>query len=271
MLYIGIDLGTSACKFLLTDEKGSILNIVSEEYPLEFPQPGWSQQNPEDWWSAVVKGIPKLLDGFDAGKVAGIGCGGQMHGLVVLDDKDEVIRPAILWNDGRTQDQTEYLNNEIGREFLSNHTANIAFAGFTAPKLLWMKEKEPELFGRIAKIMLPKDFINYKLTGCHCTDYSDAGGMLLLDVAHKRWSAPMLKLCGISEEQMPRLHESWECVGTLTQKAADALGLTTSVKACARALTSVKETTVPDPALMDAYEAKYQVWKKLYPSLKGIL
>lgn len=147
MLYIGIDLGTSACKFLLTDEKGSILNIVSEEYPLEFPQPGWSQQNPEDWWSAVVKGIPKLLDGFDAGKVAGIGCGGQM----------------------------------------------------------------------------------------------------------------------------PRLHESWECVGTLTQKAADALGLTTSVKACARALTSVKETTVPGPALMDAYEAKYQVWKKLYPALKGIL
>ena len=148
MLYIGIDLGTSACKFLLTDEKGNILNIVSEEYPLEFPQPGWSQQDPSDWWKAVKLGIPKLLEGFDAGKVAGIGCGGQMHGLVVLDEHDEVIRPAILWNDGRTQSQTEYLNNEIGKEVLSERTANIAFAGFTAPKLLWMRENEPDLFAR---------------------------------------------------------------------------------------------------------------------------
>ena len=230
MLYIGIDLGTSACKFLLTDEKGNILNIVSEEYPLEFPQPGWSQQDPSDWWKAV-----KLLEGFDAGKVAGIGCGGQMHGLVVLDEHDEVIRPAILWNDGRTQSQTEYLNNEIGKEVLSERTANIAFAGFTAPKLLWMRENEPDLFARIAKIMLPKDYINYKLTGIHCTDYSDAGGMLLLDVEHKCWSAPMLEICGIREDQMPRLYESWECVGTLTQEAADATGLSTDVRVCAGA------------------------------------
>ena len=235
MLYIGIDLGTSACKFLLTDEKGNILNIVSEEYPLEFPQPGWSQQDPSDWWKAVKLGIPKLLEGFDAGNVAGIGCGGQMHGLVVLDDHDEVIRPAILWNDGRTQSQTEYLNNEIGKEVLSERTANIAFAGFTAPKLLWMRENEPDLFARIAKIMLPKDYINYKLTGIHCTDYSDAGGMLLLDVKHKCWSAPMLEICGIREDQMPRLYESWECVGTLTQEAADVTGLSTDVRVCAGA------------------------------------
>lgn len=235
MLYIGIDLGTSACKFLLTDEKGNILNIVSEEYPLEFPQPGWSQQDPSDWWKAVKLGIPKLLDGFNAGEVAGIGCGGQMHGLVVLDDQDEVIRPAILWNDGRTQSQTEYLNNEIGKEVLGARTANIAFAGFTAPKLLWMQENEPDLFARIAKIMLPKDYINYKLTGVHCTDYSDAGGMLLLDVEHKCWSEPMLQVCGIREEQMPRLFESWECVGTLTKEAADAIGLAQTVKVCAGA------------------------------------
>ena len=235
MLYIGIDLGTSACKFLLTDEKGNILNIVSEDYPLEFPQPGWSQQDPSDWWKAVKLGIPKLLEGFDAGKVAGIGCGGQMHGLVVLDDHDEVIRPAILWNDGRTQSQTEYLNNEIGKEVLSERTANIAFAGFTAPKLLWMRENEPDLFARIAKIMLPKDYINYKLTGIHCTDYSDAGGMLLLDVEHRCWSAPMLEICGIREDQMPRLYESWECVGTLTQEAADVTGLSTDVRVCAGA------------------------------------
>ena len=235
MLYIGIDLGTSACKFLLTDEKGNILNIVSREYPLEFPQPGWSQQDPSDWWKAVKLGIPELLEGFDAGKVAGIGCGGQMHGLVVLDGHDEVIRPAILWNDGRTQSQTEYLNNEIGKEVLSERTANIAFAGFTAPKLLWMRENEPDLFARIAKIMLPKDYINYKLTGIHCTDYSDAGGMLLLDVEHRCWSAPMLEICGIREDQMPHLYESWECVGTLTQEAADATGLSTDVRVCAGA------------------------------------
>ena len=235
MLYIGIDLGTSACKFLLTNEKGEILNIVSEEYPLEFPHPGWSQQAPEDWWKAVQKGIPRLIEGHDGAEVAGIGCGGQMHGLVVLDKDDNVIRPAILWNDGRTQPQTEYLNNEIGKDVLSERTANIAFAGFTAPKILWMKENEPELFEKIDKIMLPKDYINYKLTGVHCTDYSDAGGMLLLDVKNKCWNKPMLEICGITEEQMPRLYESWECVGTLTKEAAEATGLTTDVKVCAGA------------------------------------
>ena len=157
MLYIGIDLGTSACKFLLMNEKGEILNIVSEEYPLEFPKPGWSQQAPADWWNAVLRGIPRLIEGHDPAEVAGIGCGGQMHGLVVLDQDDNVIRPAILWNDGRTQSETEYLNNEIGKDVLSERTANIAFAGFTAPKILWMKENEPRLYKKIAKIMRPQD------------------------------------------------------------------------------------------------------------------
>ena len=160
MLLIGIDLGTSAVKLLLMDENGAIHRIVSREYPLEFPQPGWSQQAPEDWWNAVCDGLPELLEGFDASQVRGIGAGGQMHGLVVLDDDDNVIRPAILWNDGRTQKQVEFLNGEIGRETLSRCTANIAFAGFTAPKLLWMRENEPELFAKIRKIMLPKDYIN---------------------------------------------------------------------------------------------------------------
>ena len=170
MLYIGIDLGTSAVKLLLMDGEGEIKNIVSKDYPLEFPQPGWSQQNPEDWKKAVLEGIPELLRGFDASQVAGIGAGGQMHGLVVLDEYDNVIRPAILWNDGRTAKQVDYLNNEIGKEKLSQLTANIAFAGFTAPKILWMRENEPENYAKIAKIMLPKDYINYLLTGVHCTD-----------------------------------------------------------------------------------------------------
>ncbi len=235
MLYIGIDLGTSAVKLLLSDGKGRIKNIVSKEYPLEFPEPGWSQQNPEDWKQAVLTGIPELLNGFDAGEVEGIGAGGQMHGLVVLDKEDRVIRPAILWNDGRTARQVEYLNETVGKEKLSTLTANIAFAGFTAPKLLWMRENEPELFRKIHKIMLPKDYINYVLTGVHSTDYSDASGMLLLDVEHKRWSEEMLALCGVREEQMPKLFESYEKTGTLKPEIARQLGLSETVAVCAGA------------------------------------
>ena len=235
MYTIGIDLGTSAVKLLLMGDGGEIVRIASREYPIEFPRPGWSQQDPEDWWKAVRAGIPELLEGVDAGQVRGIGAGGQMHGLVALDENDAVIRPAILWNDGRTQKQVEYLNEVIGREKLSRYTANIAFAGFTAPKLLWMRENEPELFGRIRKIMLPKDYINYRLTGVHCTDYSDASGMLLLDVEHKRWSREMLDICGVTEAQLPRLYESWETVGTLLPEAAVRLGLETDVAVCAGA------------------------------------
>ena len=235
MYYIGIDLGTSAVKLLLVDEDGGIRSEVTREYPLEFPQPGWSQQNPEDWKKAVLEGIPALLSGFDAGQVAGIGCGGQMHGLVVLDDQDRVIRPAILWNDGRTAAEVDYLNNEVGKERLSALTANIAFAGFTAPKLLWMRKNEPENFAKIAKIMLPKDYINYVLTGVHCCDYSDASGMLLLDVAHKGWSAEMLDICGVKPEQMPRLFESYEVVGAVKPELARALGLSDHVRVVAGA------------------------------------
>ena len=235
MLYIGIDLGTSAVKLLLMDQEGRIQNELSREYPLEFPRPGWSQQDPEDWKKAVLEGIPALLAGFDSAQVAGIGAGGQMHGLVVLDENDRVIRPAILWNDGRTAREVDYLNREIGREKLSAWTANIAFAGFTAPKLLWLRENEPENFKRIRKIMLPKDYINYVLTGVHCTDYSDASGMLLLDVARKRWSREMLDICGVAEDQMPRLYESYEAVGTLRPEIAGALGLPETVVVCAGA------------------------------------
>ncbi|MBQ5443823.1 MAG: xylulokinase, partial [Erysipelotrichaceae bacterium] len=136
MYYIGIDLGTSAVKLLLVDEKGNIVSSRSKEYPLSIPMPGWSQQDPADWWKAIKEGLNELLDGFDRKKVAGIGCGGQMHGLVILDENDEVIRPCILWNDGRTNRQTAYLNEVIGKERLAEYTANIAFAGFTAPKIL---------------------------------------------------------------------------------------------------------------------------------------
>ena len=235
MLFIGIDLGTSACKLLLVGEDGTIQNEVTKEYPLSFPHPGWAEQRPEEWWDAVVTGVPELLRGFDANDVASIGSGGQMHGLVALDEHDHVIRPAILWNDGRTFKEVDYLNNVVGKDRLSELTANIAFAGFTAPKLLWMRENEPENFEKIAKIMLPKDYLTYKLTGVHACDYSDASGMLLLDVQHKRWSQEMLEICGVSERQMPKLFESFAVVGRLTKEAAQTLGLPETVKVVAGA------------------------------------
>lgn len=235
MLYIGVDLGTSAVKLLLMRENGEILRILSREYPLEFPAPGWSQQNPEDWKKAVLEGIPELIRGLDGSQVVGIGVAGQMHGLVILDGEDRVIRPAILWNDGRTQEETDYLNEVVGKEKLSRYTANIAFAGFTAPKLLWIRKHEPENFAKIRRIMLPKDYVNYILTGVHCTDYSDASGMLLLDVKNRRWSPEMLELCGVREDQMPRLFESYEPVGTLLPQVAEALGLPKTVVVAAGA------------------------------------
>lgn len=235
MYYIGVDLGTSAVKLLLMKADGTIERIVSKEYPLYFPNPGWSEQNPEDWWKATVEGIRELTEGFDKSQVAGISFGGQMHGLVVLDNQDKVIRPAILWNDGRTAEETDYLNEVIGREKLSAYTANIAFAGFTAPKILWMKKNEPDKFERIVKIMLPKDYVAYRLTGVHCTDVSDASGMLLMDVEHKCWSKEMMDICGITEEQLPKLFESYEAVGTLLPQVAEELGLPAQVKIAAGA------------------------------------
>lgn len=231
MYYIGIDLGTSSAKLLLIDAEGGIIKTASREYPLFFPQPGWSEQNPEDWWTAVQDALKQLTEDIDVTKIAGIGCGGQMHGLVVLDENDCVIRPAILWNDGRTAEQVHYLNDVVGKEKLSGLTANIAFAGFTAPKLLWMQDNEPDKFGRIAKIMLPKDYINYKLTGVHACDYSDASGMLLLNVANRCWSDEMLDICGVTKSQMPQLYESYEVIGHVT---AD-IGIPDTVKVVAGA------------------------------------
>ena len=235
MLYIGIDLGTSACKLLLVDGSGAVLREVTKEYPLSFPQPGWSEQAPEDWWKAVMQGMSELLCGFDAAQVVGIGAGGQMHGLVILDKEDHVIRPALLWNDGRTFEECDYLNNVIGKDKLSEYTANISFTGFTAPKILWIKNKEPENFARIEKIMLPKDYLAYKLSGVHCTDVSDASGMLLFDVKNRCWSKEMMDICGVREEQLAKIFESYEVVGTLKPELAKELELPETVKIIAGA------------------------------------
>ncbi|MBO4497321.1 MAG: xylulokinase [Lachnospiraceae bacterium] len=235
MLYIGVDLGTSAVKLLLMEGNGAIKKIVSKEYPLFFPNPGWSEQKPEDWWTGVTEGLKELTSECDKSQVAGISFGGQMHGLVILDAEDNVIRPAILWNDGRTQKETDYLNKTIGTDKISAYTANIAFAGFTAPKILWVRDNEPDNFKKICKIMLPKDYIAYKLSGVFCTDVSDASGMLLLDVKNRKWSKEMLDICSIKESQLPKLFESYETVGTILPAVAKELGLPETVKIVAGA------------------------------------
>lgn len=235
MYFIGVDLGTSAVKLLLMEENGRIANVVSKEYPLSFPHPGWSEQSPEDWWKQSVAGLKELTKDFDRTKIGGISFGGQMHGLVVLDENDNVIRPAILWNDGRTGKEVDYLNNVIGKDKLSAYTANIAFAGFTAPKLLWMKENEPELFAKIVKIMLPKDYLAYRLSGVHCTDVSDASGMLLFDVKNKCWSKEMMEICSVREEQLAKIFESYDVVGTILPEVAKELDFPETVKIIAGA------------------------------------
>lgn len=235
MLYIGVDLGTSAVKLLLMNGEGKIQKIVSKEYPLYFPNPGWSEQKPEDWWEGTMEGLKELLSECDKSQVAGISFGGQMHGLVILDKDDQVIRPALLWNDGRTYEECDYLNNVIGKDKLSEYTANISFTGFTAPKILWVKNKEPENFAKIAKIMLPKDYIAYKLTGVHCTDVSDASGMLLFDVKNRKWSKEMCDICGVTKDQLADIYESYESVGTILPEIADILGISHDVKVAAGA------------------------------------
>ena len=235
MYYIGSDLGTSAVKLLLMEEDGTVCGIVSREYPLSFPHPGWSEQNPEDWFVQAMEGMKELTRDIDKSQISGIGLGGQMHGLVTLDRQDEVLRPAILWNDGRTGRETDYLNQVIGTKTLSEYTANIAFAGFTAPKLLWMEKNEPEKFEQIEKIMLPKDYLVYRLTGAFSTDVSDASGMLLLDVKNRCWSEEMLKICHVRREQLPRIYESWQEAGVLKPEIAGELGFPFSVKVVAGA------------------------------------
>ena len=234
-MYIGVDLGTSAVKLLAMNKDGTILKTVSVEYPISFPQSGWSEQNPEDWYKGSMEGISKLIAETGETTVEGIGVGGQMHGLVILDKDDNVIRPAILWNDGRTTEETDYLNNVIGKDKLSQYTGNIAFAGFTAPKVLWVKNNEPENFAKIEKIMLPKDYLVYRLTGAYSSDYSDASGMLLMDVEHKCWSKEMMEICGISHITMPELHESFDVVGSVKSDICSELGISGDVKVVAGA------------------------------------
>ena len=227
--YIGLDVGTSGLKAMLINEK-EIVGVVSREYPLSFPNPGWAEQNPDDWYEAALSAIGELVSGRDASAVRAISFSGQMHGLVMLGEDDRVLRPAILWNDGRSVREVDYLNNEKGRDFLLDNTGNIAFAGFTAPKLLWVKNNEPGIFALAKKICLPKDYVAYKLSGVFATDVSDAAGTLYFDTQKRNWSQPMLDILGIDEGMLPRVYESSEAVGCLRPELARELGLGEDVK-----------------------------------------
>ncbi|MBO4407835.1 MAG: xylulokinase [Clostridiales bacterium] len=225
MLFIGIDLGTSAVKLLLSDESGKVLKTVTKTYDVFFPKNGWSEQNPEDWYTQSVQGLKELIADCDKSDVKGISFGGQMHGLVILDSEDKVIRNALLWNDGRSAEESDWLNKEIGMDVLTRETGNISFAGFTASKVLWVKNHEPENFAKIKKIMLPKDYLAYRMTGVFSTDVSDASGTLYFDVKNRTWSDHMLSILGISKEQLPKIFESYEVTGKVLPALAAELGI----------------------------------------------
>ena len=231
-MFLGIDIGTSSVKLLLLDDLGSIINTCSKKYPCYYPKAGYSEQDPKDWWDAVKELIISIPS---RDKIKAISFSGQMHGLIILDKFGNVIRPAILWNDQRSFLETEYLNDVFGKEKLVELTGNIAFTGFTAPKLLWVKNNEGENFKRIDKVLLPKDYIIYRFTNKFFTDVSDASGTLYFDVKNRCWSEEMLKEIDISSNQLPRVCESAEVIGVIDIDVASELGLTSNVKIIAGA------------------------------------
>ncbi|MCE5285995.1 MAG: xylulokinase [Pelosinus sp.] len=231
MSFLGIDLGTSAVKLLLMDGVGQVIQTVSKEYPVYYPKTGWAEQNPEDWWQATRDGIKEILENTDStGKnVQGIGLSGQMHGLVMLDQNNQILMPAILWCDQRTQAECDYINDKLGDK-LSEYTGNKALTGFTAPKILWVKRNYPKVYEQIRHVLLPKDYIRLKLTGEYATDVSDASGTLLFDVNKRQWSAEMLDFLALDKKVLPTCYESYEVTGKITKEAALATDLPLGVK-----------------------------------------
>ncbi len=224
---IGIDVGTTGAKTLLIDDRGSVVQSVTVEYPMYTPHPLWAEQDPEDWWQATVRSIGQALEHsqIDPKEIAGIGLTGQMHGMVMLDGRGNVLRPCIMWNDQRTAPQCEWIMESVGRERFLELTLNPALPGFTAPKIIWTRENEPDIYARAAKVLLPKDYIRYRLTGVYATEVSDASGTVLLAVAERTWSEQVLEALGIPAEWMPECVESPEVTGGITPEVADLTGL----------------------------------------------
>jgi xylulokinase len=225
--YLGIDTSTTATKALLIDPSGQVITVASSEYEYQTPYPLWSEQSPDLWWQGTCQSIRTALSqsGVDASSVAGIGLTGQMHGLTPLDGNGEVLRPAILWNDQRTAAECDQIRHILGKSRLIRITGNDALTGFTAPKILWMKNHEPELFARLRHILLPKDYVRFKLSGVYATDRADASGTILFNLTHRDWSAEVLQGLGIKPEWLPPTHEGTEITSRLSIEAAQATGL----------------------------------------------
>jgi xylulokinase len=228
MKLLGIDVGTGGTRVVLLDSGGQVLGAATAEHaPMKSLQIGWAEQEPSDWWAAACRAIPECLakTRSSSEEIAGIGLTGQMHSLVLLGPDDEVLRPAILWCDQRTAKQCRAITEKIGARRLIELTANPALTGFTLPKIWWVQEHEPELWERVRSVLLPKDYLRFRLTGSKATDVADASGTLMLDVARRRWSPEMLEISGIVLALLPRVFESPEITGTISEEAARATGL----------------------------------------------
>lgn len=227
-LLLGIDIGTSGTKIIIMDENGGVVASATETYPLHTPRPNWAEQDPHDWWAATCAAIRRACEsgGADPADVGCVGLTGQMHGLVLLDEDDEVLRPAILWCDQRTAEECRWITGAVGGEQrLRELTCNTALTGFTAPKIVWVRDHEPDVYGKIRKMLLPKDYMRLRLTGEYATEVSDASGTLLFDVANRRWSHEVTRALGVREEWLPSCHESPEITGGVTRAVARETGL----------------------------------------------
>jgi xylulokinase len=224
---LGIDVSTTGVKALLIDQDGSVTGSANTEQPLSTPQPLWSEQDPADWWNGAVRSIRQVLQetGVPGTQVQGVGLTGQMHGLTLLDERGSVLRPAILWNDQRTGAQCDEIRARLGRKKLIEITGNDALTGFTAPKILWVQENEPELYARARHILLPKDYVRYRLTGEYAMDKADGAGTILMDLKTREWSREVLNALGIPAEWLPPTYEGPEITGRISEEAARLTGL----------------------------------------------
>jgi xylulokinase len=224
---LGIDIGTSGTKTLLVDTTGQKIASATEEYPLLTPQPMWAEQDPNEWWQATVKGIQRVLAAsqIDAGDIAGIGFSGQMHGSVFLDADNQVVRPAILWCDQRTVEQCAWITERAGLDTVVAETLNPVLTGFTAPKIVWLQQKEPAAWARVKKILLPKDYVRFMLSGEFAGDVSDMSGTSLFNVPKRSWSEPMMAACNVTADLLPPVCESYQIAGYVTAQAAALTGL----------------------------------------------
>ena len=228
MFWLGIDIGTGGTRALLIDAKGAVkAGFTAPHEDVRMEKPLWAEQRPQDWWQAAQKAIQGVLAAarINGKKIQGVGLSGQMHGLVLLDKENAVIRPALIWCDQRSQPQVDYINRTVGKNNILAYTANPVLTGFTLPKLLWVRDNDPQSFARVKQVLLPKDYIRFELTGEHATEVSDASGTALFDVVMRRWSHQMLDALKLDRALLPRVYESSEVTGRVTARAAELTGL----------------------------------------------